>query len=229
MHLIKPYTRRFLMTCLLIGALFSTVQMVTGFQVRQVVGMSEKTSGHVVQSLSHKKLALAKISLKSIHSNQTQLADAFVHQPKKLADTLQLDKYPKHRVIATGYTAGVESTGKSPNDASYGITYSGVKVRRDLYSTIAADTDVFPIGTILFIPGYGYGVVADTGSAIHGNKIDLYYDTVHDVYKNWGKKAIDVYIIHKGNGKLSEATMSKLNNNKALQVFREEINKNGTS
>lgn len=73
-------------------------------------------------------------------------------------------------VIATGYTAGVESTGKRPGHPQYGITYSGVKVRRDQVSTIAADPRLFPIGTLLYIPGYGYGVVADTGSAIKGKR-----------------------------------------------------------
>lgn len=69
-------------------------------------------------------------------------------------------------MTATGYTAGAESTGKSPGHPQYGITYSGVKVKRDLYSTVAADPSVFPIGTILFIPNYGYRVVADTGSKL---------------------------------------------------------------
>ena len=68
----------------------------------------------------------------------------------------------KHiQVVATGYTAGIESTGKRPGHPQYGITFSGVKVRRDIVSTIAADPKVFPIGTVLFVPGYGYGVVAD--------------------------------------------------------------------
>lgn len=105
-----------------------------------------------------------------------------------LEEAFDWSQYPSVTVVATGYTAGVESTGKTPDHPSYGITYSGVRVKRDLYSTIAADLKVFPIGTILFIPGYGYGVVADTGSAIKGHKIDLYYETVDDVYKHWGKK-----------------------------------------
>ena len=88
------------------------------------------------------------------------------------------------------------------------MTYSGVKVKRDLYSTIAADLNVFPLGTILFVPGYGYGVVADTGSAIKGNRLDLYYETVQDVYNQWGKKTVDVYIVQKGKGKLSEDQLS---------------------
>src|SRR5699024_6775981 len=83
-------------------------------------------------------------------------------------DTADWETYPATTVTATGYTAGKESTGKTPNHPLYGVTYSGVKVTRGTFSTIAADPDVFPIGTILYIPDYGYGVVADTGSAIKG-------------------------------------------------------------
>jgi 3D (Asp-Asp-Asp) domain-containing protein len=121
-------------------------------------------------------------------------------------------QYPKYNVIATGYTPGPESTGKNSSHPAYGITYSGVKARRDTFSTIAADTRVFPLGTILYIPGYGYGIVSDTGSAIKGNKIDLFFDTVEDVFKEWGKKRLDVYIIEMGNGKVDEQTLHELNN-----------------
>ena len=115
-------------------------------------------------------------------------------------------------VTATGYYAGVESTGKRPGHPQYGITFSGVKVRRDLFSTIAADRKLFPIGTILHVPGYGYGVVADTGSAIKGKKIDLYFQTKQQVYDEWGKKKVKVRVIQKGRGKLTEQELEKLNN-----------------
>lgn len=124
---------------------------------------------------------------------------------------VMLEQYPKVRVVATGYSAGFESTGKTPSHPSYGITYSGVKVRRDDYSTIAADLRVFPLGTILYIPGYGYGVVADKGGAIRGNKIDLYFETKQDVYEQWGKKSVDVYVVKRGDGKVTEAFLNSLN------------------
>ncbi|MEF3303593.1 3D domain-containing protein [Paenibacillus sp. GYB003] len=111
-------------------------------------------------------------------------------------------------VVATGYYAGVESTGKRPGHPEYGITYSGVKVRHGVLSTIAADPKVFPLGTILYIPGYGYGIVADTGSAIKGKKIDLYYETKDQIYKEWGKRTVNVFIVKKGNGKVTEQTLN---------------------
>ncbi|MFB5664383.1 3D domain-containing protein [Alteribacillus sp. HJP-4] len=125
---------------------------------------------------------------------------------------------PKIKVTATGYTAGYESTGKHETDPAYGITRSGVKVRRDFVSTIAADPVHFPIGTLLYIPDYGYGIVADTGSAITGNKLDLYYDTVSDVYSEWGKKDVDVHVLREGDGTLSEEEVTTLNKERALPV-----------
>ncbi|SER78025.1 3D (Asp-Asp-Asp) domain-containing protein [Gracilibacillus ureilyticus] len=156
-------------------------------------------------------------------SNVTKyISSEQVTAPATLEETIDLTQFEKKKVVATGYTAGVESTGKSPDHPAYGITYSGVKVKRDLYSTIAADISVFPIGTILFIPGYGYGVVADTGSAIKGNKIDLYYPTVKEVFEKWGKREVDVYVVERGNGDLSEDVLTALNNTEALQVFRSQ-------
>lgn len=126
---------------------------------------------------------------------------------------------PSVKVTATGYTAGVESTGKTPDHPAYGITASGVRVRRDVYSTIAADPDVFPMGTILYIPGYGYGVVTDTGSAIRGHVIDLYYETVEQIYDEWGKKVVDIYLVQRGDGKVTEEMLDELNHRaKAVPV-----------
>ncbi|HSH24465.1 MAG TPA: 3D domain-containing protein [Massilibacterium sp.] len=124
----------------------------------------------------------------------------------------------RHKVIATGYTAGVESTGKTSAHPAYGITYSGVKVRRDHYSTIAADPNVFPIGTIVYIPGYGYGVVADTGGKIKGDRIDLYFEEVKDVYREWGKKEVEIIVLKEGDGKITEEEIERLNAQPSLSV-----------
>lgn len=114
-------------------------------------------------------------------------------------------------VLATGYTAGVESTGKRPGHPEYGVTFSGVKVRRSKVSTIAADTHVFPLGTLLYIPGYGYGCVADTGSRIVGRRIDLYYPSTRQVYKEWGKREVAVKVIRLGKGRVTETMLDAMN------------------
>ncbi|OXM86631.1 3D domain-containing protein [Paenibacillus rigui] len=125
-----------------------------------------------------------------------------------------LSKYTAVEVVATGYYAGKESTGKNPGHPEYGVTFSGMKVQRDKnsFSTIAADPSVFPIGTVLYIPGYGYGIVADTGSAIKGKRIDLYFETKDQVYREWGKKTVNVLVVKKGEGKITKMIWNQLEN-----------------
>lgn len=228
----KKILRRFLMTILFIGAVLTTFQSISGvkaetFDSDMVYGSGSKISNSnqkLERDFSSKSIGLSLKSLKKSVATTTKISssESVKGTIPKLEEAINWSKYPTKKVLATGYTAGVESTGKNPNDPQYGITYSGVKVKRDLYSTIAADTNVFPIGSILFIPGYGYGVVADTGSAIKGNRLDLYYETVNDVYEQWGKKSVEVYIVEVGKGKLTEKELTKLNEDKTMQVFRQQ-------
>ncbi|WP_275942642.1 3D domain-containing protein [Paenibacillus alba] len=148
------------------------------------------------------------VSMPVVQERQQQQIN-YRYVPKLDSD---LSKLRAVEVTATGYFAGKESTGKNPDHPEYGITYSGIKVKRDdkALSTIAADTSVFPLGTVLFIPGYGYGVVADTGSAIKGKKIDLYFDTKDQVYKEWGKKTVKVFVVKEGHGKVTELIWNQL-------------------
>ncbi|MFB6745426.1 stationary phase survival protein SpsC [Bacillus subtilis] len=206
--------RRLLMTCLFLLAFGTTFLSVSGIEAKD---LSKWVQEHQEKHLKH-----AGLTLKALQQKQTQTTSAAEDKTKPLEEAFDWDEYPAQRVTATGYTAGAESTGKNPGDPLYGLTYSGVKVKRDLYSTVAADPSVFPIGTILFIPNYGLGVVADTGSAIKGNRLDLYFETVKDVYNEWGKKTLDVYVIKKGMGKITEDELEKLNETKSLQVFRNQ-------
>ncbi|WP_305082621.1 3D domain-containing protein [Oceanobacillus alkalisoli] len=178
--------------------------------------------------IKQEQVGLREISLFKKEFNHksapvTYISSDSIEPPQTLEDAIDFEVYPTERVVATGYTAGYESTGKTESHPEYGITFSGVTVKRDLYSTIAADLNVFPIGTILYIPSYGYGVVADKGSAIRGNKIDLYYETIDDVFNEWGKQELDVYVIEMGDGQLTEEALAELNENEALQVFRSEF------
>ncbi|MBS8265997.1 hypothetical protein DYI25_16340 [Mesobacillus boroniphilus] len=229
MNILKMCARRSAMAVLFFAAITSTFHSISGVEASTVstyVFDSAGTQQEENSSLDHKKksLGLAFKFLKKISDFTTKISSSekVAGTQPTLEESLNWSQYPTKKIIATGYTAGVESTGKNPGHPGYGITYSGVKVKRDLYSTVAADLNVFPIGTILFIPGYGFGVVADKGGAIKGNKVDLYYDTVKDVYEQWGKKTLDVYVIEMGNGKLTEADLKALNENESMQVFRQQ-------
>ena len=72
-----------------------------------------------------------------------------------------------------------------------GVTASGTKARP---GTIAADTRHYPMGTVMYVEGYGYGVVEDRGGKIKGrHHIDLFFPT-HAEAKKWGRKKQSVVV-----------------------------------
>lgn len=60
--------------------------------------------------------------------------------------------------------------------------------------TIAADWDVLPPGTVIYIDGLGERVVQDRGGAIKGNAVDIYFED-HDEALVFGRQAVRLYII----------------------------------
>lgn len=101
-------------------------------------------------------------------------------------------------MTATAYDNSFESTGKNPGDRYHGMTASGTRAR---VGAVAVDPRVIPLGTRLYIesldhtPDYGYATAEDTGGAIKGNKIDLFFNTKSEVY-NFGRRKVKVYILN---------------------------------
>ena len=92
-------------------------------------------------------------------------------------------------MIATGYDTGPESCGVNAK----GITRTGA---RATYGVVAVDPRVIPLGTKLYVEGYGFATALDTGSAIKGSRIDLCFDTYREA-EMYGKRKIKVYVLSK--------------------------------
>lgn len=91
-------------------------------------------------------------------------------------------------VTATAYTAYC-------NGCS-GTTATGLNLRANPnMKVIAVDPRVIPLGTKVFVEGYGYAVAADTGGAIKGYKIDLFMQSKADAYR-WGRKKVKIKILN---------------------------------
>ena len=71
------------------------------------------------------------------------------------------------------------------------LTKSGTLSR---VGAIAVDPSVIPLGTELYVEGYGYCVAEDTGGLIKGNRIDIYLDSEAECV-NWGVRDVTVYIL----------------------------------
>jgi 3D (Asp-Asp-Asp) domain-containing protein len=91
----------------------------------------------------------------------------------------------------TAYTAGEESTGKSPGDDGYGITASGEHVREDY--TIACPPSM-AFGTRLEIEGIGERVCTDRGGKITEGRLDIYIPKLKDALA-FGRQTVEVRII----------------------------------
>ncbi len=60
----------------------------------------------------------------------------------------------------------------------------------------AVDTRLLPFGTRMYIPGYGFAVAADRGTAIKGHRIDLCFNTYAEAI-HFGSRWVDVYVLPK--------------------------------
>lgn len=74
---------------------------------------------------------------------------------------------------------------------SGGPTASGVLPEEG--RTVAADWDVLPAGTEIYIDGVGWRTVEDTGSGINGHTLDLYMDSHQDALE-WGVQEVEVFV-----------------------------------
>lgn len=90
-------------------------------------------------------------------------------------------------MVATGYTDAPEENWPYAGMPSY----IGMPLQRGV---VAVDPNVIPMGTKLYVEGYGDAIAADQGGAIKGNRIDLFFDSKSEAY-NWGMRTVKVTII----------------------------------
>ncbi len=86
-------------------------------------------------------------------------------------------------VSATAYAPGVDSGG-------FG-TATGIPAR---LGVIAVDPRVIPLGSRIFVPGYGYGTAADTGGAIKGARIDVCFNSSSQAVR-WGRRNVSIVVL----------------------------------
>ncbi len=92
------------------------------------------------------------------------------------------------KVYATWYNPA--SAGRPPESPWYGLAATGVQVHRGI---VAVDPSVIPLGSRIYVPGYGEAVAADTGYAVVGNIIDLGFADYE--VPDWSSGWVEVYIL----------------------------------
>lgn len=91
-------------------------------------------------------------------------------------------------VRATAYTADCQGCS--------GTTATGIDLKANPDTkVISVDPSVIPLGSKVYVEGYGYATAADTGSAIKGNKVDIFIPNEQDAI-NWGVKNVKLQILN---------------------------------
>ncbi|HZK87000.1 MAG TPA: 3D domain-containing protein [Syntrophomonas sp.] len=118
-----------------------------------------------------------------------------------LTETVQ---EPQNRVVAMGSITSVSRGGERLDirEAKYmqasAYTYTGFRTATGVAPSVgmvAVDPSVIPLGSRLYIEGYGYARAADTGGAIRGNTVDLFMESYSQCI-NWGRRTVKVYVLN---------------------------------
>ncbi|MFD3449789.1 3D domain-containing protein [Microbacteriaceae bacterium 4G12] len=100
-------------------------------------------------------------------------------------------------------TLHVKATAYSADPAENGGTYNGKVLTKTGFSltdnpnakVIAVDPSVIPLGSTVWVEGYGYAKAVDTGGAIRGNRIDVFINNKQRM-NDWGVKMIEVKVLN---------------------------------
>lgn len=143
-----------------------------------------KVSVSTLKSWNNLKSDTIKLNQSLKISSKAATAAKKKKTPSRTTD----DKVVKEIVVsASAFTA-------TCNGCS-GVTSTGINLKRNPdVKVIAVDPKVIPLGTKVYVEGYGYAVAGDTGSAIKGNKIDVFFSSKSEAYK-WGRKSVKVKIL----------------------------------
>jgi 3D (Asp-Asp-Asp) domain-containing protein/peptidoglycan hydrolase CwlO-like protein len=155
---------------------------------RQLASARAERLSFVAQLHSEQRLKVAQIGALELKARAAELksqqlqAAALTGQAVAPAPVGTPDPVPAPS--PDGHTLTVSSTGYSlPGHASTGIPVG--------WGVVAVDPTVIPLGTRLTIPGYGEGVAADTGSAVRGADIDLWFPSLAQA-RAWGRRTLTI-------------------------------------
>ena len=103
--------------------------------------------------------------------------------PPAQSPSLDEDGKLTYQMESTAYTGG-------------SLTAMGLKPvhNPDGISTVSVDPSVIPLGSKVYVSGYGVAIASDTGSAIKGNIIDVYFNT-HNECISWGRRQVEVTVL----------------------------------
>jgi 3D (Asp-Asp-Asp) domain-containing protein/peptidoglycan hydrolase CwlO-like protein len=158
-----------------------TLQSLASEAARSTIALEQarsERSSYLASLSSRRRLNAAAIS------SLEQEALAVERQARQLAAVAAARPTPAIQPGLGGRTLTVTATGYAID----GRTATGAPTG---WGVVAVDPSLIPLGTRMSIPGYGTGVAADTGSAVRGATIDLWFPTLAQA-RAWGRRTVTI-------------------------------------
>jgi len=200
-------------------SVISPKEKITIVRVEKVTDVVEETVAFAVETKSDSSLLKGQEKVvtqgeEGIVSRTYEVTKENGKEVAKVLKTEEVVKKPTTKVVSVGtkvVTANV-SRNDAPETSSKefyvtataytpycngcsGTSASGINLRANSdLKLIAVDPNVIPLGTKVWVEGYGYAIAGDTGGSIKGNKIDVLFQTKGEAYK-WGRKKVLIKIL----------------------------------
>lgn len=171
----------------------------------KLIEQTKKTENLKAEIESQKKEAKELTKAKDDLTNQLNQKNDQLNQANQQVSSLKQENDALKKQISSSSTEGGHSITRTiyMNASAYtascdgcsGTTVTGLDLKANPnLKVIAVDPNIIPIGTKVHVDGYGDAVAADTGGAIHGNKIDIFIPTESGAIQ-WGRRTVAVQIL----------------------------------
>ncbi|MFE4121092.1 LysM peptidoglycan-binding domain-containing protein [Priestia sp. YIM B13486] len=165
-------------------------------QAQAEQAQKEQQQAQAEQAQKEQQQAQAEQAQKE--QQQAQAEQAQKEQQQAQAEQAQQQQQPaESSQQASGKSMTVEATAYTANCAGCsGTTATGVDLKANPnQKVIAVDPSVIPLGSKVYVEGYGEAVAADTGGAIKGNRIDVFVPAEGDA-QQFGRKSVKITVMN---------------------------------
>ncbi|WP_349346301.1 3D domain-containing protein [Priestia megaterium] len=170
-------------------------------EAQQAQAPAEQTQEEQQQAQAEqaqKEQQQAQVEQAQKEQQQAQAEQAQKEQQQAQAEQAQKEQQPaESSQQASGKSMTVEATAYTANCAGCsGTTATGVDLKANPnQKVIAVDPSVIPLGSKVYVEGYGEAVAADTGGAIKGNRIDVFVPAEGDA-QQFGRKSVKITVMN---------------------------------
>lgn len=170
------------------------IEETTPFQVERT--MDYNLEKGLTRTISPGAEGLARNTVKITYHNGQEVKREVVNS--------EVVKEPQNKVVAMGAITSVSRGGQDLKfrEARYmtasAYTYTGHRTatgQTPAVGMVAVDPSIIPLGTRMYVEGYGYAVAADTGGSIRGDRLDLFMEERSQCL-SWGRRTVKVYILN---------------------------------